>query len=216
MKTVPNMKVGFIGAGNVTATIGRHLINAGRTIVVSNSRGPETLGKFVAELGPDAIAGTKPQAAKCDIVILATKWVDVPEALKGVDWRGRILVDATNAHMGSKADPSLAGVTRSRAALKDRTSSEMVAEMAFGARLVKSISNMPMEWIQDFSPNKPRTVLFTSGDDAEAKQTVIELINSTGLVAIDLGSLRTGGAMQELGAPLSGIEFHFVQCLHRR
>ena len=81
------MKVGFIGAGDVTATIGRHLINAGRTIVVSNSRGPETLGKFVAELGPGAIAGTKQQAAKCEIVILATKWVNVAEALKGVDYR---------------------------------------------------------------------------------------------------------------------------------
>ena len=103
------MKVGFIGAGNVTRTIGHHLINAGRTIVVSNSRGPKTLGKFVAELGPGAIAGTKQQAAKCDIVILATKWMDVPEALKGVDWRGRILVDATNAHKGSKPDRSLAG-----------------------------------------------------------------------------------------------------------
>jgi 8-hydroxy-5-deazaflavin:NADPH oxidoreductase len=209
------MKVGFIGAGNVTATIGRHLINADCTIVVSNSRGPETLGKFVAELGPGAIAGTKQQAAKCDIVILATRWVNVPEALKGIDWRGRILVDATNAHMDSKADPSLAGVTRSRAALKGRTSSEIVAEMAVGARLVKSISNMPMSWIQDFSPNKPRTVLFTSGDESEAKQCVIELINSTGLVAIDLGSLRMGGVMHEIGAPLSGIEFHFVQRLHR-
>ena len=210
------MEVGFIGAGNVTATIGRHLINAGHTLVVSNSRGPETLGKFVAELGPGASAGTKPQAAECDLVILATHWVNVPEALAGIDWQGRILVDATNAHMDSKADLSLAGVTRSQAALKGRTSSEIVAEMAVGARLVKSISNMPMEWIQDFSPNKPRTVIFTSGDDAEAKQRVVELINSTGLVAIDLGSLRTGGAMQELGAPLSGTEFHFVQRLHRR
>ncbi len=210
------MKVGFIGAGILTATIGRHLINAGRRIVVSNSRGPETLGKFVAELGPDAAAGTKQQAAKCDIVILATRWVNVPEALAGVDWQGRILVDATNAHMDSEPDLSLAGVTRSRAALKGRTSSEIVAEIAVGARLVKSISNMPMEWIQDFSPAKPRTVIFTSGDDAEAKQSVIELINSTGLVAIDLGPLRTGGAMQEIGAPLSGIEFHFVQRLHRR
>jgi predicted dinucleotide-binding enzyme len=209
------MKIGFIGAGIVTATIGRHLMNAGHTIVVSNSRGPETLGKFVAELGPGAIAGTKQQAAKCDIVILATMWVNVPEALEGVDWRGRILVDATNAHKGSKPDLSQAGITRSRAALKGRTSSEIVAEMAGGARLVKSISNMPMEWIRDFSPTKPRTVIFTSGDDAEAKQSVIELINSTGLVAVDLGPLRTGGAMQEVGAPLSGIEFHFVQRLHR-
>ncbi len=210
------MKVGFIGAGNVTATIGRHLINAGHTIVASNSRGPETLGKFVAELGAGAVAGTKQQAAKCDIVILATKWVDVPEALNGVDWRGRILVDATNAHINSKPDLSLAGITRSRSALKGRTSSEIVAEMAAGARLVKSISNMPMEWIQDFSPTKPRTVIFASGDDAEAKQSVIELINSTGLVAVDLGPLRTGGAMQEVGAPLSGLELHFVQRLHRR
>ncbi len=88
--------------------------------------------------------------------------------------------------------------------------------MAIGARLVKSISNMPMSWIQDFSPNKPRTVLFTSGDESEAKQCVIELINSTGLVAIDLGSLRMRGVMYEIGAPLSGIEFHLVQRLHRR
>jgi predicted dinucleotide-binding enzyme len=209
------MKVGFIGAGNVTGTFGRHLINAGHTIVVSNSRGPETLADFVAGLGPGTIAGTKQQAAECDVVVLAAHWVKVPEALKGIDWRGRILIDATNAHMDPKPDISLAGVTRSRAVLKltGRTSSELVAEMAVGARLVKSISNMPMAWIQDFSPNKPRTVIFTSGDDIEAKRLVIELINSTGLIAIDLGSLVIGSAMHDVGGPLSGIEFHFVQRL---
>jgi 8-hydroxy-5-deazaflavin:NADPH oxidoreductase len=207
------MKIGFLGAGNVTATFGRHLLAAGHTIVVSNSRGPETLADFVSDLGPGAIAGTKHQAAECDIVILATKWVNVADALKGIDWRGKILVDATNAHMDPVPDISLAGVTRSRAALKGRTSSEMVAEMAVGARLVKSISNMPMNWIQDFSPNKPRTVIFTSGDDAEAKQRVIDLINSTGFVAIDLGALVAGGAMHEVGAPLSGLDLHFVRRL---
>jgi 8-hydroxy-5-deazaflavin:NADPH oxidoreductase len=207
------MKIGFLGAGNVTRTFGRHLINAGHTIVVSNSRGPETLADFIADLGPGAVAGTREQAAECDVVILAVHWVKVREALKGIDWRGRILIDATNAHMDQKPDISLAGVTRSRAALKGRTSSEMVAEMAVGARLVKSISNMPMAWIQDFSPNKPRSVLFTSGNDAEAKQLVVELVNSTGLVAIDLGSLALGGAMHEVGAPLSGIDLHFVRRL---
>jgi len=207
------MKIGFIGAGTVTRTFGRHLIIAGHTIVVSNSRGPRTLADFVADLGPSAIAGTKQQAVDCDVVILATNWVNVAEALKGIDWRGRILIDATNAHMDPKPDISLAGVTRSRAALKGRTSSEMVAEKAVGVRLVKSISNMPMEWIQDFSPNKPRTVIFTSGDDTEAKKLVIELINSTGFVAIDLGSLLTGGAMHEVGAPLSGLDLHFVRRL---
>jgi 8-hydroxy-5-deazaflavin:NADPH oxidoreductase len=207
------MKVGFIGAGTVASTFGRHLIIAGHAIVVSNSRGPETLAKFVADLGPGATAGTREQAVDCDVVILAVHWVNVHEALTGSDWRGRILIDATNAHMDPKPDISLAGVTRSRAALKGRTSSEMVAEMAVGARLVKSISNMPMAWIQDFSPNKPRTVIFTSGDDTEAKQLVIELINSAGFVAIDLGSLATGGAMHEVGAPLSGVQLHFVRRL---
>ena len=132
----------------------------------------------MAEHGPGAIAGTREQAAACDVVILAVHWVNVPEALKGIDWRGRILIDATNAHMDPKPDISLAGVTRSRAALKGRTSSEMVAEMAVGAPLVKSISNVPMAWIQDFSPSKPRTVIFTSGDDTEAKRLVMELINT--------------------------------------
>ena len=75
------MKVGFIGAGSVARTFGRHLLNAGHTIVVSNSRGPETLTDFVADLGPDAIAGTKQQAAECDVVILATHWVSVADAL---------------------------------------------------------------------------------------------------------------------------------------
>ena len=204
------MRVGFLGAGTVAGTFGRHLIIAGHTVVVSNSRGPETLAKFIADLGPSSVAGTREQTAECDVVILAVHWVNVREALKGIDWRGRILIDATNAHMDPKPDISLAGVTRSRAALKGRTSSEIVSEMAVGARLVKSISNMPMRWIQDFSPNKPRSVIFTSGDDTEAKQLVIELINSTGLVAIDLGSLAIGGAMHEVGAPLSGLDLHFV------
>jgi predicted dinucleotide-binding enzyme len=188
-------------------------MTAGHTLVVSNSRGPETLAGFVADFGPGATAGTKQQAAECDVIILATHWVRVPDALKGIDWKGRILIDATNAHMDPVPDISLAGVTRSRAALKGRTSSEMVAEMAVGARLVKSISNIPMAWIQDFSTNKPRTVIFTSGDDIEAKRLVIELINGSGFVAIDLGSLAKGGAMHEVGAPLSGLELHFVRRL---
>jgi predicted dinucleotide-binding enzyme len=207
------MKVGFIGAGSVTGTFGRHLIDAGHTIVVSNSRGPATLAGFVADLGPGAIAGTREEAAECDVVILAVHWANVREALKGIDWRDRVLIDATNAHMDPKPDISLAGVTRSRAALKGRTSSEMVAEMAVGARIVKSISNMPMDWIQDFSPNKPRTVIIASGDDTEAKQLVIDLVKSTGLVAIDLGSLAIGGAMHEVGAPLSGLDLHFLRRL---
>ena len=146
------MKIGFIGAGKVATTFGRHLINAGHTIVISNSRGPGTLAGLVTNLGLGASADTKQQAVECDVVILAINWVNVPEALQDVDWRGRILVDGTNAHMDAEPDTSLDGVTKSIAASQGRTSSELVAEMARGSRLVKSISNIPMAWIQDFSP----------------------------------------------------------------
>ena len=209
------MRIGFIGAGRMATTIGRHLVNAGHDIVMSSSRGPEALAGVVADLGPTASAGSKQQAADCEIVILATNWVDAPTALAGIDWRGRILVDGTNAHMDAKPDVGAAAVARSIAALKGRTSSEIVAEMAPGARVVKSISNMPMAWIQDFSPQKPSTVLFVSGDDGDAKALVVDVINSTGLVAIDLGSLAAGGAMQQLGGPLSGLELHFVRRIVR-
>ena len=210
------MRVGFIGAGRMATTIGRHLVNAGHKIVLSGSRGSDGLAGLVADLGPAASAGSKEQVADCDVVVLACNWVEVPEALSGIDWRGRILVDGVNAHMDAKPDISAAGVARSVALLKERTSSELVAEMAVGARLVKSISNMPMNWIQDFSAEKPKTVLFVSGDDRDAKAAVVDLLNSTGLVALDLGSLAAGGAMQQLGGPLSGVELHFVRRLVRK
>lgn len=205
------MKIGFIGAGRMATTVGRHLINAGHEIVLSNSRGAETLSAVVGELGPRASAGTKQQAVDCDVVILATHWVHVAEALKGIDWHGRILVDGTNAHGDEEPDMSGEGVRKSVAALKGRTSSEIVADMAPGAKLVKSISNIPMGWIQDFSPEKPKTVIFTCGDDTDAKSLVIDLINSTGLVALDLGSLVQGGTLQQLGGPLSAVELHFIR-----
>lgn len=210
------MRVGFIGAGRMATTIGRHLVNAGHEIVLSGSREPERLAGLVADLGSAASAGSKQQAADCDVVVLACNWVNVPEALSGIDWHGRILVDGVNAHKDAKPDMSAAGVARSVASLKGRTSSELVAEMAAGARLVKSISNMPMDWIQDFSATKSKSVLFVSGDDRDAKAVVADLINSTGLVALDLGSLAAGGAMQQLGGPLSGVELHFVRRLARK
>ena len=137
-------------------------------------------------------------------------WPDAQRAVAELDWGGKILVDATNAHIDSPPDISLEGVTRSRAALNGRTSSELLAEWVPGARLVKAISNVPMEWISAVSNAKPRTVLFASGDDEGAKKVVIDLLNHVGFAAIDLGPLGRG-ALHEVGAPLSGLEFHFVR-----
>ncbi|WP_332817703.1 NADPH-dependent F420 reductase [Sphingopyxis sp.] len=205
------MRIGFIGAGNVARTIARHMLASGHEVLISNSRGPETLTDVIAELGEGASAVTRDEILGADIVVLAVRWGDAENAVRGLKWDGQILIDATNAHVGT--DISLEGVTKSREELakSGRTSSEILSAWAPGARLVKSISNMPMAWISDFSKTKPRTVLFASGDDAEAKRVVIDLLNDAGFAALDLGSLAAGGAMHEVGAPLSGVELHFVQ-----
>ena len=205
------MRIGFIGAGNVARTIARHMLASGHEVLLSNSRGPETLTDVISELGKGASAGTREEVLGTDLVILAVRWGDAKKAVQGLKWDGQILVDATNAHVGT--DISLEGVTKSRAELAKagRTSSEILRDAAPGARLVKSMCNMPMDWISDFSKSKPRTVIFASGDDAEAKRVVINLLNDAGFAALDLGSLATGGAMHEVGAPLSGVELHFVR-----
>jgi len=63
----------------------------------------------------------------------------------------------------------------------------------------------------DFSSSKPRTVLFLSGDDNDAKKQVGDLVEQIGLTPVDLGSLAVGGRLQQLGGPLAGIRLTFTE-----
>ena len=68
-----------------------------------------------------------------------------------------------------------------------------------------------MSWISNFSSSKPRTVLFISGDDDEAKKPLNDLIEQVGFSCVDLGSLATGGRLQQLGGPLAGIKLTLTE-----
>jgi hypothetical protein len=198
------MKIGFIGAGVVAQTISKHALAANHRVLLSNARGPDSLASLVKALGSGAEAGTPQQAAAQDIVVLAASWPSVQAALFSIpDWKGRILVDATNRVAGYT--PLALGD------ISGRTSSEIVADLAPGAKVVKAFNSVPMSWISDFSPSKPRTVLFISGDDADAKKPVNELIEQIGFECIDLGSLASGGRLQQLGGPLAGVRLTFVE-----
>ncbi|CAN7600688.1 NADPH-dependent F420 reductase [Neorhizobium sp. LjRoot104] len=192
------MKFGFIGAGVVAQTIARHVMPYGHEVLLSNSRGPDTLADVVGKLGRGAFAGTPQQAAEQDVVVLSVEWPRVPEALASVpDWSGRTLIDATNRidpdHPSDLGDVS------------GPTSSEIVADQAVGAKVVKAFNSIPMQWIEDASPEKPRTVLFISGDDASAKSALSEVLEQAGFAAVDLGTLAIGGRQQQVGGPLAGL-----------
>jgi len=123
------MKIGIIGAGGIGQAFAGQLVKAGYEVVLSNSRGPESLAGLVGALGPRAKAGTRQLAAQADVVVLSVNWVHVPKALADLPaWGGRILIDATN--------PVLEPGFR-LAELHGSTSSEVVASLAPGARLVK-------------------------------------------------------------------------------
>src|SRR6202020_2876154 len=133
------MKIGFIGAGVVAQTISKHVLAVGHRVLLSNTRGPESLAKLVKELGPGAEAGTPQQAAEQDIVVLAVMCPHVEAALASVpDWQDRVLVDATN-RIASMNPFSLGDIS-------GPTSSEIVADQARGAKIVKAFNSVPMAW----------------------------------------------------------------------
>jgi predicted dinucleotide-binding enzyme len=181
--------VGIIGAGRIGQALARTAQRAGRQALIANRRGPESLASVVDALGAGVSAGTVREAAAADIVAIAVPWASVPDAVDGLIWDGQAIIDPTNAF-----EPVDLG---------GRTSSEIVAELVPGARLVK-VANTLRADILGADPHEAggRRVIFLSGDDASAKAAVAALFDSAGFFAIDLGDLATGGRMQQLGGPL--------------
>ena len=186
------MDVGIIGAGRLGQAMARTALRAGRQVVIANSRGPESLASVVATLGEGASAGTVGEATGATIVVIAVPWPRVGEAVEGLRWDGRIVVDATNDFDGTD--------------LNGRTSSQVLADLVTGARVVKAANTLGAA-VLGSDPHEcgGRRVIFLSGDDAEAKSEVTALFEDAGFAAIDLGGLATGGAMQQLGCPLAGV-----------
>ena len=194
------MKFGFIGAGNVAQTYAKHFVRHGHEVVLSNSKGPDSLAELVRSIGPNAKSGTVKEAAKQDIVILAVRWEQAEQALAEVsDWNGRILVDATNRPLEEDT--------------KGKTASEVIASYASGARVVKALNTLVVNWIQDYSDKKPKLVLFLSGDDTDAKRKLARSLEETGFVPVDLGGLIDGGKLQQFGGPLNALHLDLIKRL---
>lgn len=192
------MRLGFIGAGALAQAFARRALEAGHEAVLSNGGDPRSLADVVERLGDRAHAGTRFQAAEAETVILAVPGERVPLALAGLhDWGGRTLVDATN-HV-TVPSPPLPG---------QLSSSELVAELAEGAKVVKALNTLRASVLASAPEPYPgiRHVLFVSGDDVPSKESFRALLEAIGYATIDLGGLAEGSRMQQFpGGPLAAV-----------
>jgi predicted dinucleotide-binding enzyme len=198
--------VGIIGSGLLGSALAYRLTQAGYGVVLANSRGPESLTELVEELGPNARAGTLSEVSSQPIVIYASKWTARQEILGSVaNWDGRILVDAGNHYLTHLPDFQ-------RDVLIETTGSEVMAALAPGARVVKALNTINFVNVRaGGNVNGGTRVMFLSGDDADAKAEVAKLIKAIGFHPMDLGSLKEGGAMHQLGSPMIGREIDLIQ-----
>ncbi|MGC1724878.1 MAG: NAD(P)-binding domain-containing protein [Candidatus Acidiferrales bacterium] len=193
------MEIGTIGAGAFAQAFAKRALKAGHKVKLSNSRGPESLREIVSQLGFGATAAAEEEAAACEMVLLAVPWDNVPETLANLPrWKNQILIDGTNPFHGQAGNFTPADVG-------NLSTSQFVAALAPGARVVKALNTMIVPNLEaDSVVNGARRVAFISADDDGAKKQVETLLAGFGYSAIDLGNLRDGGLMQQAGGPLAG------------
>src|ERR1700739_3743209 len=196
------MEIGTIGAGAFAQAFAKRALKAGHKVKLSNERGPDSLRDIVDQLGPETMAVPKEVAASCEMVLLAVPWDNVPGALASLPrWNNQILIDGTNPFHGKAGDFTPADVG-------NLSTSQLVAALALGARVVKALNNMIVTNLEaDPVVNGARRVAFISADDDGAKKRVETLLEGFGYSVIDLGNLRDGALIQQPGGPLAGRDF---------
>ena len=177
--------VGIIGSGQIGSTIARLAIEAGHQIVLSNSRGPETLAGTIAELGPRASAATSAEAAAAgDIVVVSVPVKAFPD-LPAAALAGKTVIDTCN--YGPERDGHIPELDEA-----SLTSSELLLRYIPDVMLVKAFNNI---WYKHLlSLARPveaadRSYLPIAGDSKAAKAAVAEFIGSIGYNVVDTGPL---------------------------
>ncbi|MDP9334694.1 MAG: NAD(P)-binding domain-containing protein [Actinomycetota bacterium] len=191
------MTIGFIGSGRIGGTVARLAVAAGYDVVLSNSRGPQTLEDLVQELGQPARAATPAEAAAAgDLVVVSIP----PRAYSAVPVEplaGKAVLDTINyiperdGRIPELYDGAL-------------SSSEVLQRRLGTAHVVKVFNNITCWHLRALA--RPagatdRSALPIAGDDPTAKAAVTAFLDAIGYDIVDAGTLGTGGRRFEFGTP---------------
>jgi predicted dinucleotide-binding enzyme len=184
--------IGLIGAGHIGSQVARLAIANGYHVVVSNSRGPETLRALVQELGPKARAASAPEAARDGELVVVTVPLKNYRSVPVEPLAGKIVIDTNNyypqrdGHIPELDDEST-------------TTAELLQAHLKTSRVVKAFNHIyAAELTTHGQPKgtKNRRALAIAGDDAQAKATVTHLLDQFGFDTVDAGPLKEGWRIQ--------------------
>ena len=186
------MTIGFIGAGQIGSQLARLSVANGYDVVVSNSRGPETLSALVKELGPRARTGTALEAARAGDIVVVSVPLKNYRAVPVEPLGGKVVIDTNNyypqrdGHIPELDDESM-------------TTAELLQAHLPTSKVVKAFNHIyAAELTTHGQPagTKNRRALVIAGDDPAAKATVSRLIDQFGFDPVDAGQLEEGWRIQ--------------------
>nr|WP_218859411.1 NADPH-dependent F420 reductase [Petropleomorpha daqingensis] len=184
--------IGLIGSGHIGSTLARLAVAAGHDVVLSNSRGPETLTELVDELGPHARAATAAEAAAAGELVVVTVPLKAYRAVPVEPLRGKVVIDTNNYY--PQRDGQIAELDD-----ESTTTSELLQAHLPESHVVKAFNNIffkQLGSLQRPADDPSRSALPIAGDDEAAKRTVAEFLDSLGYDAYDAGPLTEGWRFQ--------------------
>jgi hypothetical protein len=191
----------LIGSGNIGSTVARLAVDAGYDVVLSNSRGPETLADLAAELGPRARAATAAEAAAAGDIVVVTVPLKAYRAVPVEPLAGKVVIDTNNYY--PERDGRIPELDD-----ESTTTSELLQEHLGTARVVKGFNNIFFRHLGALgrpSGSPDRSALAIAGDDDLAKADVTTFLDDIGYDTVDLGPLAEGWRTQRDTAAYAGL-----------
>ena len=184
--------IGLIGAGHIGSQVARLAIASGYKVVISNSRGPETLAGLVAELGPNARAATALEAAQAGEIVVVTVPLKNYRAVPVEPLAGKIVIDTNNYY--PQRDGQIPELDS-----ESTTTSELLQAHLPASKVVKAFNHIyAAELTTHGQPagTKNRRALAIAGDDQDAKGVVTHLLDQFGFDTVDAGPLKESWRIQ--------------------
>lgn len=184
--------IGLIGAGHIGSQVARLAVAQGYDVVISNSRGPETLSGLVRELGPHARAATVLDAARAGDIVVVTIPLKNYRSVPIEPLAGKVVIDTNNYY--PERDGHIPELDN-----ESTTTAELLQAHLPKSKVVKAFNHIyAAQLTTDGRPagTKNRRALVIAGDDPAAKATVTQLLDEFGFDTVDAGPLKEGWRIQ--------------------